>query len=266
MKPHSLAGAPLARRPVGNIPATGEQTGNRLLSSAGINGGYVVHIVYFGESMHSATHTASMGTIQGLSVADAIHARRAVKVFDPDHKMTGQETERLLSLAALAPTAFNIQNWRFVLLRDPVLRKQVRALAWDQTQVTDASLLIVLCADLKAWEKEPARYWRHVQKPVQDFLLPAIHQYYAGREQVQRDEAMRSCGIAAMALMLAAKEMGYDSCPMDGFDFDAVGKQINLPSDHAIAMFVAIGKGIKEPFPRGGQLPLSEVVIENRFA
>jgi len=216
--------------------------------------------------MHTATHAASTDTTLSLSVAEAIQTRRAVKAFDPGHKMTGQETERLLSLAVLAPTAFNIQNWRFVLLRDPVLRKQVRALAWDQAQVTDASLLIVLCADLKAWEKEPARYWRNVQNPVQDYMLPAIHQYYAGREQVQHDEAMRSCGIAAMTLMLAAKEMGYDSCPMDGFDFDAVGKQINLPPDHAIAMFVAIGKGIQEPFPRGGQLPLSEVVVEDRFA
>jgi len=215
--------------------------------------------------MHAATHTASMATTHSLSVAEAIQTRRAVKAFDPDHKMTEQETERLLSLAVLAPTAFNIQNWRFLLLRDPALRKRVRALAWDQAQVTDASLLIVMCADLKAWEKEPSRYWRNVQKPVQDFMVPAIRQYYAGREQVQRDEAMRSCGIAAMTLMLAAKEMGYDSCPMDGFDFDAVGKQINLPPDHAIALFVAIGKGIKEPFPRGGQLPLSEIVVEDRF-
>lgn len=201
-----------------------------------------------------------------LSVSAAIQARRAVKAFDASHNISEQEIEQLMSLALLAPTAFNIQNWRFVLLRDPALRQQVRALAWDQAQVTDASLLIVLCADLKAWEKQPARYWRHVQKPVLDFMLPALHQYYAGREQVQRDEAMRSCGIAAMTLMLAAKEMGYDSCPMDGFDFDAVGRQINLPPDHAIAMFVAIGKGIKEPWPRGGQLPLSEVVVENRFA
>ena len=215
--------------------------------------------------MHAATHTASMATTHSLSVAEAIQTRRAVKAFDPDHKMTEQETERLLSLAVLAPTAFNIQNWRFLLLRDPALRKRVRALAWDQAQVTDASLLIVMCADLKAWEKEPSRYWRNVQKPVQDFMVPAIRQYYAGREQVQRDEAMRSCGIAAITLMLAAKEMGYDSCPMDGFDFDAVGKQINLPPDHAIALFVAIGKGIKEPFPRGGQLPLSEIVVEDRF-
>jgi len=216
--------------------------------------------------MHTPAHALSTSTIPGLSVADAIQARRAVKAFDSNHQLTEQETERLMSLAVLAPTAFNIQNWRFVLLRDPALRKQVRALAWDQAQVTDASLLIVLCADLRAWEKEPARYWRHVQKPVQEFMLPAIHQYYAGREQAQRDEAMRSCGIAAMTLMLAAKEMGYDSCPMDGFDFDAVGRQINLPPDHVIAMFVAIGKGVREPWPRGGQLPLCEVVVENRFA
>ena len=209
--------------------------------------------------------TAKMTTSR-LSVSEAIQRRRAVKGFDPNHKMSEPEIERLLALTVLSPTAFNIQNWRFLLLRDAEQRRQVRALAWDQAQVTDASLLIVLCADLRAWDKEPARYWRNVAKPVQDFMVPAIHQYYAGREQVQRDEAMRSCGIAAMTLMLAAKEMGYDSCPMDGFDFDAVGKQIQLPADHAIAMFVAIGKGIKEPFPRGGQLPLREVMATDRFS
>jgi nitroreductase len=180
--------------------------------------------------------------------------------------MTDAEIERLLSLAMLSPTAFNIQHWRFVLLREPELRRKVRAAAWDQAQVTDASLLIVLCADLKALEKDPARYWRDVPKDVRNFVVPAIHEYYAGREQVQRDEAMRSCGIAAMALMLAAREMGYDSCPMDGFDFDAVAKLINLPADHVITMFVAIGKGTQAPWPRGGQLSFNQVVLENGFS
>ena len=201
-----------------------------------------------------------------MNILEAIETRRSIKHYDPTHVMPEADVERLMELAGLAPSSFNLQNYRFVLVRDSELRRQIRAVAWDQAQVTDASLLIVLCADLKAWEKEPARYWRNVQKPVQEFMLPAIHQYYSGREQVQRDEAMRSCGIVAMTLMLAAKEMGYDSCPMDGFDFDAVGRLVNLPPDHAIAMFIAIGKGIKEPFPRGGQLPLSEVVIEDRFA
>jgi len=97
-------------------------------------------------------------------------------------------------------------------------------------------------------------------------MLPAIDAYYRGRDQVQRDEAMRSCGIVAQTLMLAAKSMGYDSCPMDGFDFDKVAELIHLPDDHVIAMFVTIGKGTQEAWPRGGQLDLDEVVIENRFA
>ncbi|HLD13349.1 MAG TPA: nitroreductase family protein [Burkholderiales bacterium] len=201
-----------------------------------------------------------------LGVAEVIETRRAVKTFNPNHRMMEVEIERLLSLALMAPTAFNIQNWRFVLVRDPALRQEIRKVAWDQAQVTDASLLVVLCADLKSWEKNPARYWRNAAKPFQDFIVPAIQQYYADREQVQRDEGMRSCGIAAMTLMLAAKEMGYDSCPMDGFDFEAVGKLIKLPKDHVIAMFIAIGRGTQEPLPRGGQLPINEVVIENRFA
>ncbi len=201
-----------------------------------------------------------------MNVAEAIESRRSVKGYDPQHRMSEAEVKRLLSLAILAPTAWNIQNWRFVLAQDAELRKEIRKVAFDQPQVTDASLLVVLCADLKAWDKDPARYWRNTPQAVQDYVVPAIGQYYRGRDQVQRDEAMRSCGLAAMALMLAAKEMGYDSCPMDGFDFDAVGRLVNLPKDHVVTMFVAIGKGVKEPWPRGGQLSLEEVVVHDRFA
>ena len=82
---------------------------------------------------------------------------------------------------------------------------------------------------------------------------------------MQRDEAMRSCGIAAQTLMLAAKAMGYDSCPMDGFDFAAVGQLINLPDDHVISLCLAIGKATQAENPRGGQLDKKEVLIDNRF-
>ncbi len=200
-----------------------------------------------------------------MNVTDAIKLRRAVKNFDPEHRLSDTEVDTLMSVTLLSPTAFNIQNWRFVQVKDKALRQEIRKVAWDQAQVTDASLLLVVCADLKSWEKDPARYWRNAAQPVQDFMVPAIHDYYVGRDRVQQDEAMRSCGIAAMTLMLQAKEMGYDSCPMDGFDFNAVGKLVNLPADHVIAMMLAIGKGIKEPWPRGGQLPLNEVLITDKF-
>jgi len=201
-----------------------------------------------------------------MKTVDAIRSRRAVKHFDADHDMTEAEVNELLSLAVLSPTAFNIQNWRFVIVSDPALRKQIRAVAWDQSQVTDTSLFIILCADLRSWEKQPDRYWVNAPKEVIEFMIPAIDEYYRGKDQVQRDEAMRSCGIVAQTLMLAAKSMGYDSCPMDGFDFDKVADLVRLPDDHVIAMFVAIGKGTKEAWPRPGQLDLDEVVIKNSFA
>lgn len=200
-----------------------------------------------------------------MNVIEAIVKRRAVKAFDPQHKMTEQEIAKLMSLAMLSPTAFNIQNWRFVVVTDAALRKQIRAVSWDQAQVEEASLLIILTADLNAWAKNPERYWINAPKPVQDYLVPAIGGYYNNKPQVQRDEAMRSCGMAAQTIMLAAKEMGYDTCPMDGFDFDAVSKLINLPADHVPAMFVVVGKALQPARERGGQLDFDEIVIYNKF-
>ena len=201
-----------------------------------------------------------------MDVLKAIQERRSVKHFDPKHKMTQDEKNQILSLAALSPTAFNIQHWRFVIVEDPELRTEIREAAWGQAQITDASLLIVLCADKKAWSKNPDRYWVNAPKEVQDYLVPAIKTYYEGKDRVQQDECMRSCGIAAQTLMLAAKGMGYDSCPMDGFDFDKVADLINLPEDHQLAMFVAVGKAVEPANPRGGQLPLEEIVITDRFS
>jgi nitroreductase len=200
-----------------------------------------------------------------MNVTQAIIERRSVKAFDPHHRMSEQEINQLMSLAMLSPTAFNIQNWRFVLVTDPVLRQQIRAASWNQAQVEESSLLIVLTADLQAWAKQPERYWKNAPKAAADVLVPMIGQYYQNDDQVQRDEAMRSCGMAATTLMLAAKEMGYDTCPMDGFDFAAVSKLLNLPADHIPTMFVVVGKALKPAAPRGGQLAMDEVVVRNRF-
>lgn len=200
-----------------------------------------------------------------MNTIEAIQSRRAIKHYDADHRMSDAEVRQLFESAMLSPTAFNIQHWRFVAVLDPEVRKQIRAVAWDQAQVTDASLLIVLCADKDAWKKDPGRYWKNAPQPVQDFLVPAIGPYYEGKDQVQRDECMRSCGLAGMSIMLAAKAMGYDSCPMDGFDFDAVAKIINLPADHVISFMIAVGKGTQPAWPKPGQLAYDEVVIQNTF-
>ena len=200
-----------------------------------------------------------------MNTFDAIRERRSVKHYDSNHKLSDEEIEQLMSLAVLSPTSFNIQNWRFVLVKNPEIRKKIRSAAWDQAQVTDASLLLVICADLKSWKKNPEQYWKNAPKEAQDFLVPAMGPFYEGKDQLQRDEAMRSCGIAAQTLMLTAKSMGYDSNPMIGFDPEKVAEIINLPDEHVISMMMVIGKQIQPAMPRGGQLPLSDVVFTDSF-
>ena len=201
-----------------------------------------------------------------MDTFDAIYQRRAVKAFDPDHRMTRDEETKLLEAAIQAPTSFNIQHWRFVILRDPELRKKIRTdLGNDQSQMTDASLLVLMTADTQAWAKQPERYWANAPKDVSDLLVGWMGPFHEGREWLQRDEAQRSIGMAMQTLMLAAKAIGYDSCPMIGFDIDGVAKLIDLPDDHVMGPMVAIGKGTKKTWPKPGQLPLDQLVVENGF-
>ncbi|MEM6259918.1 MAG: nitroreductase family protein [Planctomycetota bacterium] len=200
-----------------------------------------------------------------MEALQAIYERRAIKHFDPEHKLTAEEEQTLMDAAIQSPTSFNMQNWRFVLVKDKELRAQVREAAWDQAHITEASLLIVLCADLKAYGDNPGKYWKNAPQQVADYLSGMMIPFYEGKDQLIRDEAMRSCGIAGQTIMLAAKGMGYDSCPMIGFDPEAVAEIINLPEDHAIGFIIVVGKRTQDPWEKPGQLPLDEVVITDKF-
>ncbi|MEM7201801.1 MAG: nitroreductase family protein [Planctomycetota bacterium] len=200
-----------------------------------------------------------------MEAIQAIYQRRAVKHFDSEHRLTEEEIDKLLQAAIQSPTSFNIQHWRFVIVSDPELRQKIRAVGNDQAQMTDASLLIVMTADVKAWQKEPGRYWRNAPPPVAELLVNWMGPFHDGNEQLQRDEAMRSIGIAMQTIMIAATAMGYQSCPMIGFEHDKVAELIKLPADHVIGPMVAIGRGTKDAWPKPGQLELGEVVVQNRF-
>lgn len=200
-----------------------------------------------------------------MHTIEAIRARRAVKHFDPDFTMPAEDERALFDLARQSPTSFNIQNWRFMVVKDKEKRGQIRKAAWNQAQITDASLLVILCADTKAHEHEPERYWQDAPQNVQDALVPALFGFYHNNPQRQRDEAMRSVGMAAQTLMLGAKALGYDSCPMIGFDAEEVGRLIHLPEHHVIGMIVTIGKATKPAWPKGGYVPDHEIVFLDSF-
>jgi nitroreductase len=205
--------------------------------------------------------TTATGVLDTLS---AIEQRRSVKHYDPTHVMPETIQRKLLELTLLSPTSFNIQNWRFVVVTNPAIKEQLCAAAWNQQQVVDASITVLICANLKSWEQEPERYWAS-NPDTGKYLIPMIGQFYANNPQLEHDEALRSVGIASQTLMLAAKALGYDSCPMIGFDPVKVAEIIKLPKDHMVGLMVTVGKALKPAHDRGGQLPYNTVVLQNHF-
>lgn len=200
-----------------------------------------------------------------MDTLEAIRSRRSIKHFDSTFRMTQEEIDELIDLAMQSPSSFNLQHWRLVNVTDPDLRQQIQEAAHGQVQVTEASLLFIITGDLNAWAKDPARYWRHAPQAAQDILVPMIEPFYKDNAQLQRDEVLRSVGFISQTLMLAAKAMGYDSCPMIGFDQQKVAKLIKLPEDHVIGMMLSIGKALKPAWPKPGFIDRSEAVIENTF-
>ena len=200
-----------------------------------------------------------------MDTFSAVEARRSIKKFDPDHTMTEEEITRLMEAVILSPTAFNIQNWRFVVITDSELKGNFRAIGWDQAQFTDCSAIILICGDRLAYAQDTDRYWANAPEPTREALVGMIKGYYGTNEEACREENFRSGGIAAQTVMLAAKAMGYDTCPMSGFDFSKAADIVNLPPGHDIIMSVVVGKSLEAARERGGQLPLDEVCFRNSF-
>jgi len=200
-----------------------------------------------------------------MNTIEAIQKRRSIRHYDATHNIAKEELEELIKLAMLSATSYNIQHWKFLVIDDPELRTQLREASFGQSQITDASALVIVCTDTKAWKKEMPRKWEKVNDEIRNFMVERSKEFYLGKEQLQRDEAIRSASFATQTLLLAAISKGYDTGIMIGFEPDKVGELINLPKNFIISNFVVIGKGTEAELPRGGQLPVNEVLIKNRF-
>ena len=200
-----------------------------------------------------------------MDTLEAIKTRRATKKFDKSYKMTSEQIKLLMEHAILSPTSYNQQNWRFITITEQSVKDQISKAARDQPQPSEGSLVIILCGNMNAWKEEPLRYWKNHPSEKRETVKNALQRKYADSLQNRRDEAIRSCGMAAQTIMLAARQMGLDSCPMGGFEYDELAKVINLPENHLIVLMIVLGKAVEPAKPRGGQLSLDEIVFENRF-
>jgi len=199
-----------------------------------------------------------------MELLDAIRARRSIKHYDSNHRLSESELKHLLSQAVLAPSSFNMQNWHFVVVTDREVQEQLCKAGWNQAQLRDASATIVLAGNLTGWQNTD-RYLRKAPEEIQQLFGGMVPSFYEGNETMQRDEALRSVGLVGMNLMLVAKDMGYDSCPMIGYDAAKVAEIVGLPEDVPPLMIITVGKAAEKARPRMGLLDLEEVVSMNSY-
>ena len=193
-----------------------------------------------------------------------IEQRISANRFDDSHSLADAEIARLVQLATRAPTAYNLQNWRFIAVRTPGAKARLRALAQDQAKVQEAAVCFIVCGVLA----DPEALAERLQPFVDGGFMPAAmaqgwlqaaQQQYASAQAV-RDEALRSASFGAMTLMHAAQAMGLASCAMTGFDAEGVTSSFGLAREEVPVMLVTVGRAAAGNWPQKPRRPLEQVL------
>jgi nitroreductase len=185
-----------------------------------------------------------------MDFIDVINNRRAVNFFDPEKNVSDEKLKEIIETAAKAPSGFNLQPWSVIVLRDTGEKSRLQKLAWNQPKVTEAPVILIILADRDGWKEGQPFVEKNFQELVKagsmvkdqrDWFADARTSLYGESEAKQQAFACKNTGFFAMALMLAAKNLGLDTHPMDGFDHDDVRKAFNIPENYWIPLLMAIG-------------------------
>ncbi|OCR26136.1 NAD(P)H nitroreductase [Pseudomonas syringae] len=199
------------------------------------------------------------------AIADVIKSRISANNYDTERKLSDQEIADLIDLATHAPSAFNLQNWRFIAIRSEEAKTRLLPLAYGQQKVMDSAVTFIICGTLNPHETIPASLKPSmdagiIDKAIYDMWVGAAQGMYSENPQLQRDEAIRSGSLAAMTLMLAAKGQGLDSTPMIGFNQAAVAEAFNLSATEIPVMLVTVGYPGSTNWPQKPRKAVREVL------
>lgn len=199
---------------------------------------------------------------------ELIHHRATIETFDPARRLDEQQVRELVADAIRAPSSFNIQHWRFVAVRDEAGRRSLKEAAYGQEQVEQAGVTFIILGDLEGIEKLPGI----METAVEQGAIPEgkaaawvrmTGQIYSD-PQMARDEAIRSCSLAAMLLMLAAEARGLATCALSGFDPARVKQRFDIAERYLPVLLLAVGHPVGDPPPRMPRLTVDEVLCFDR--
>jgi nitroreductase len=204
------------------------------------------------------------------SLSQAIHDRRATPSFDGT-PIPPEDLRKILEAGLSAPSGYNIQPWRFIVVQSETQKKRLRSAAYNQGKVEEASAVIVACGDADGWRKDldlmlyqgreggmPEGYAEQARVNIPNYLS-----HFSSDEM--HGWLNKMVMIATTHMMLMAEVLGYDTAPMEGFEQEKVHEVLKLPLSYWVVALLAVGhlKGPDKFY--GGRFDLNHTVFAEEF-
>ncbi|QKF91508.1 MULTISPECIES: NAD(P)H-dependent oxidoreductase [unclassified Campylobacter] len=205
-----------------------------------------------------------------MDFLEAMNFRHACKIFDENKKISDDEFGLILEAGRLSPSSTGLEQWDFLVVQNADLRQKIREVSWNQVQMTSCSHLLVILAKIsevkpgneyikkiiaRRVDKEPELIAQR-EKFYQDFLTAN----FKNDDELTYHWSSKQCYIAAANMMTAAATLGIDSCPIEGFDADALNKVLNLDTTkQRVAVMIPFGYRLN-PQPPKYRREMSDVV------
>lgn len=190
--------------------------------------------------------------------------RKSVRVYDPNFKISKEELEEMLTLATTAPSSSNLQAWNFIVIQDQEVKKELRAIANNQAQVEQSSAIIAVLGNVDAYKNVEKIYTQnveagHMDESIKERTIANTYAMYPNAPvEARMNIASYDAGLVSMQLMLIAKDRGYDTIPMGGFDKAKFAEKFDLPEHLFPIVLIAVGKAAAPAFGTT-RLPIEEV-------
>ncbi|SFS90751.1 nitroreductase family protein [Marininema halotolerans] len=198
-----------------------------------------------------------------------IKDRHSVRKYQPGIQMPEEDLQAILESAVMAPSSWNLQHWKFLVIQNQETKERLLPIAYNQEQVVDSSVVVAVLGDLEANTNAEIIYSAAVEhgfmnQEVKEGLVGQINGAYEANPQIARDEAIRNASLASMQLMLAAKAKGYDTCAMGGYDPVKFVEEFKVPERYVPVMLISIGKAAAAAHG-SGRFPVEQMIVKETF-
>lgn len=185
-----------------------------------------------------------------MDFQNILNNRRSVNFFDTTREVSDELLKKAVEMAAQTPSSFNLQPWNLMILRDQEEKLRLQKHAMNQPKVSEAPVTLIILADRDGWKEGNKNVEKLFQENIKagimtedlrEWFKNARAGLYGKNDESIQAFACKNTGFFAMTLMLAAKSLGLDTHPMDGFDHDAVRKEFNIPDNYWVPLLLAVG-------------------------